>query len=83
MTSASDGFDAQAKTGADGTEYTENKTMSKRHVQRLVRLAKDFDRTVEGLPNNKGQVYKQQQKEIADARRKAEMSEGLLRMRVR
>lgn len=62
---------------------TMNPPMSKRQVRRLVLLAKNFDRAVESLPDNKGEEYKQEQQEVADARRKAQMSEGLLRMRVR
>lgn len=57
--------------------------MSNRQIQRLIELAKNFDKAVESLPNGRGREYKREQKEVADTRRRAEMSEGLLRMRVR
>jgi hypothetical protein len=52
-------------------------------VKRLIKLAKNFDEAVEVLPNEKGKQYKREQKELADNRRQAQMSEGLLRLRVR
>lgn len=57
--------------------------MSKRQVQRLAKLAKNFDKAVEQLPDDKGKRYKKQQQEVADTRRRAQMSDGVLRMRVR
>jgi hypothetical protein len=58
-------------------------TVANHQVKRLVRLAKNFDKAVESLPNDKGKQYKREQKELADNRRQAQMSEGLLRLRVR
>ncbi len=57
--------------------------MSDRQVQRLIKLARNFDKAVEVLPGGKGQEYKREQKEVADTKKQAQMSEGLLRMRVR
>lgn len=51
-------------------------------VKRLAKLAKNFDKAVEELPD-KGVEFKREHTEVADARRKAQMKEGLLRMRVR
>jgi hypothetical protein len=64
---------------ADEQEHT----VSNRQVKRLIKLAKNFDKAVEVLPDDKGKVYKREQKELADTRRRAQMNEGLLRMRVR
>jgi hypothetical protein len=63
---------------ADHPEHT----VSDRQARRLIRLAKNFDKAVEALPD-RGQKFKQEQKEVADTRRRAQMSEGLLRMRVK
>lgn len=56
--------------------------MSQQQVQRLIRLAKSFDDTVDRLPDEKGEKYKREQQQIAETRRKAQMSDGLLRLRV-
>jgi hypothetical protein len=58
-------------------------TVSNQQVQRLIALTTDFDQAVEVLDDDKGNEYKREQKEIADTRRQAQMSEGLLRLRVR
>ncbi len=57
--------------------------VSNHQVKRLIGLAKNFDEAVEVLPDEKGKRYRREQKELAESRRQAQMSEGLLRMRVR
>jgi Mn-dependent DtxR family transcriptional regulator len=71
----------QAQTANSQADHTEH-TVSDRQARRLIRLAKNFDKAVEALPD-RGQKFKKEQKEVADTRRRAQMSEGLLRMRVK
>lgn len=56
--------------------------VSDRQLELLLSLAKNFDEAVEALPDS-GKAFKEEQKEVADTRKLAQMSEGLLRLRVR
>jgi hypothetical protein len=59
----------------------ESRPVSPRQVRRLAKLVTNFDKAVEALPD--GDKYLREQERVADARRQAQMNEGLLRLRVR
>lgn len=74
----------QASVGASEAGSVVPKAQSRavsRQTRRLIKLAQNFDEAVEDLP--KGKLYKREQKELAETRKRAQMSDSLLRLRVR
>lgn len=77
--------DPQEHRAQDESASTEqqDRTVPKHHVTRLIKLAKNFDKAVENLPRDKQEQFAREQREVAETKRRAQMSEGVLRMRVR
>jgi hypothetical protein len=48
---------------------------------KLVEVAKDVDQAAESLPAEERQAYTEQQQSVVDARRSAEVHEGLLQLK--
>jgi hypothetical protein len=70
-----------ASEAGQAVSNKKDQAVSRRQTDRLVKLAQNFDEAVEALPN--GKRYKREQKELAETRKRAQMSDSLLRLRVR
>ena len=57
--------------------------MSKDQAKKLMFLASNFVEAIKELPEDKQKQYLEEQNEVADARKRAEVNEELLRLRVK
>ena len=57
--------------------------MSKEQAKQLMFIASNFVEAIKGLPEDKQKQYLDEQSEVAEARRRAEVNEELLHLRVK